>query len=105
MHPMKLKAGQRLSSTVCATKVVVVRAPADDVELTCGGAPMVDTADAAAPVGAPAPGHDAGSLLGKRYADEEAGLELLCAQAGAGSLACNGTILPLKAAKPLPASD
>lgn len=46
-----------------------------------------------------------GSQLGKRYADEELGVELLCTKAGQGTLAVNGVALPLKNAKPLPASD
>jgi hypothetical protein len=46
-----------------------------------------------------------GSQLGKRYADDEFGVELLCTKAGQGTLAVNGRPLPLKAAKPLPASD
>jgi hypothetical protein len=46
-----------------------------------------------------------GSLLGKRYSDDELGLELLCTKGGEGTLAVNGTPLPLRDAKPLPASD
>jgi hypothetical protein len=46
-----------------------------------------------------------GSLLGKRYADEDLGLELLCMKAGEGTLAVDGTAIPLRDAKPLPSSD
>jgi hypothetical protein len=46
-----------------------------------------------------------GTLLGKRYADEDLGVEVLCTKAGTGTLALDGTPLPIKAAKPLPASD
>ena len=39
---MQLKAGTRLESATCSTQVVVVKAPADDVDVRCGGAPMVE---------------------------------------------------------------
>jgi hypothetical protein len=48
---------------------------------------------------------DAGTQLGKRYAEESMGLELLCTKAGAGRLACNGKDLEIRSAKPLPSSD
>ena len=101
---MELKAGARLKRVACETQVIVVRAPQGDVEVTCGGAVMV-------PVDADAPGAalDAsaadGTQLGKRYADEELGLELLCTKAGKGSLQVNGVVIGLKQAKALPASD
>jgi hypothetical protein len=89
---------------VCATEAVVVRAPADDVDVRCGGAPMVAITDDA-PGGTVAAGFDGGSLLGKRYADPEIGLELLCTKPGAGSLSIGDTLVELKDAKPLPSSD
>ncbi len=46
-----------------------------------------------------------GSVLGKRYADETTGAELLCVKPGDGSLSIDGRLLPQKGAKPLPASD
>ncbi len=99
---MDLKAGQRLHSTVCDTDVVVVKA-ASGVDVTCGGAPMSPSRGAA--TGTPAAGHDAGSLLGKRYEDPESGVEVLCVKPGAGSVAVDGRVLTLKAAKALPSSD
>jgi hypothetical protein len=101
---MELKPGTRLRSTVCETQVVVVRAPSEPVELACGGAPLDDNLDGA-PTGEPAADLAGGTLLGKRYADSDVGLELLCSHAGAGTLTCNGVELPLKDAKPLPSSD
>jgi hypothetical protein len=101
---MQVKAGTKLASAVCETQVVVVRAPADDVDLGCGGAPLVG-ADEGGSGGEPDPALAEGTLIGKRYADEELGIELLCTKAGAGSLTCNGTVLAIKGAKPLPASD
>jgi hypothetical protein len=47
----------------------------------------------------------AGILLGKRYADETTGLEVLCTKPGAGPLAVDGRELQVKGPKPLPASD
>lgn len=101
---MKLKVGQPLHSGVDATAVIVIRAPEADVAVTCGGVSMVDRASTA-PTSAADPAHQDGTQLGKRYADEQLGLELLCTKAGEGTLAVNGNALPLKDAKPLPASD
>lgn len=103
---MKPRVGQMLASTVDTTAVVVVRWPDDDLDVTCGGAAMVDPRGPDAGVtGAADPTQLGGSLLGKRYADEDLGVELLCTKAGEGTLAVNGVPLPLKSAKPLPASD
>lgn len=102
---MRLKPGQKLRSAVCEAQVVVVKAPAADVEVGCGGAPLL--VDGQEPDGAAAldPGVGEGPLLGKRYADEELGLELLCSRAGQGALTVDGRVLPVKGAKPLPSSD
>jgi hypothetical protein len=43
--------------------------------------------------------------VGKRYADEKSGLEVLCAKRGPGPLMFNGRPLTVKGAKPLPSSD
>jgi hypothetical protein len=101
---VELKAGARLKSVACETQVIVVRAPQGDVEVTCGGAVMVPV-DAEAEAAALDPAAADGTQLGKRYADEELGLELLCTKAGKGSLRVNGVAIGLKQAKALPASD
>ena len=101
---MQLRAGQRLKSTACDTEVVVVRAPDGEIDVRCGGEPMV-ALDEDAPKGSVQPGFDAGTLLGKRYANEDASLELLATKAGKGSLSLGTTPLPRKDAKPLPSSD
>ena len=94
-----------LATSVAVAQFFVVRAPSGEAELACGGAALL-AADADRPDGLTLdPEHSEGSLLGKRYSDEELGLELLCTKAGAGSLTCNGVSLALKGAKPLPASD
>ncbi|CDR17953.1 hypothetical protein [Streptomyces iranensis] len=102
---MKPRIGQTLASTVDETTVIVVRAPGTDVRITCGGAPMCDAREKPGTAGGPDPAQAGGTLLGKRYADDELGLELLCTKAGQGTLAVDGRPLPVKAAKALPASD
>jgi len=100
---MQLKPGLKMHSAVCETQVIVVRAPAADVEVACGGTALLGPDESAE--GTIDPLFAEGTLLGKRYADEELGLELLCTKGGAGSLSCNGKVLALKGAKPLPSSD
>ncbi|HLM06758.1 MAG TPA: hypothetical protein VK402_16385 [Blastococcus sp.] len=102
---MKFSVGQTLSSPVDTTTVIVVRASEADAEITCAGVPMFDPRTGSAPEGTADPAQQGGSQLGKRYADEALGLELLCTKGGAGTLAVNGTPIPLRDAKPLPASD
>ncbi|MCW2914464.1 MAG: Uncharacterized protein JWN52_2532 [Actinomycetia bacterium] len=94
--------GTRLRSASCGTEVMVIHAPADPVELTCGGRPMSEDAEVTAASGEPA---DGGTLLGKRYVDDTTGLEVLCTRPGAGVLSVDGRHLTIKAPKTLPASD
>jgi hypothetical protein len=102
---VELKPGSRWRSAVCDTEVVVVRAPAGEVALECGGHPML-ALDADRPSDrAPAPGFDAGAPIGKRFEEPELGLEVLVSKGGAGSLSVDGTLLAVKGAKPLPSSD
>jgi hypothetical protein len=101
---VSIKPGTRLRSAVCATEVMVVAAPPDDVDLTCGGAAMLPM-DAESPGGSPAPDAAEGSQLGKRYVNEAGTLELLCTKPGEGSLGSGGQALAVKGAKPLPSSD
>ena len=101
----ELKAGSRLKSTVCNTEVIVVKAPAGDVPVTCGGAPMVPATEHVDAKGTPSPDAAQGTALGKRYVNADETLEILCTKAGEGSLGVDGTRLSLKEAKPLPASD
>lgn len=106
---MKLRVGQTLSSPVDTTTVMVVRAPSADIELTCAGVSMRNGkdggTDGGTEGGAADPAQLDGTQLGKRYADDDLGLELLCTKAGAGTLAVNGKAIALRAAKPLPTSD
>ena len=100
---MELKPRKRARSAVCTTEVMVVKAPATSIQLTCGGAPMVAPGDDA-PDGLLDPQFASGTLIGKRYV-HESGLEVLCTKPGDGSLSVDGEILLEKDAKPLPASD
>ncbi|MEV7981809.1 hypothetical protein [Streptomyces sp. NPDC086519] len=103
---MRPRVGQMLASTVDTTAVIVVRCPDQELEITCGGAAMTEgNGPGSAPAGTADPGLMSGSLLGKRYADDDLGVELLCTRPGPGTLAVNGVPLPVKTAKPLPASD
>ena len=79
---MNLKPGSRLQSQTCDTQVIVVRAPGDDIDLRCGGEPMVAVGSAGDRVAANAT-HSTGTLMGKRYGDDA--LELLCTKPGSGS--------------------
>ena len=102
---MKLGPGTRLRSAVCETEVIVVRPPADDVDLRCGGAPMVPLGEDPPAGAALDAAFSEGTALGKRYTDAEGSLELLATKAGTGSLSVGGEALVLKEAKPLPSSD
>jgi hypothetical protein len=100
-----LKPGLRLKSAVCSTEVMVIRAPADEVRLSCGGVEMVAATESPAPALRLDPAHAHGSLIGKRYVDGAERYELLCTKGGAGSLSLNGLALSVKQAKALPSSD
>jgi hypothetical protein len=102
---MKLKPGQKLRSAVSDAQLVVVRAPAEDVDIRCGGAPLLDAGDEPDGSASLDASLGDGPLLGKRYADDDLGLELLCARAGEGALTVGDRVLPVKGAKPLPSSD
>jgi hypothetical protein len=98
-----LKAGARFKSAVCETQVMVIKAPAEALELRCGGAEMI--APTAAGGGQLDPAQSGGTLIGKRYVDAAESIELLCTKGGKGSLSANGTALDVKQAKQLPSSD
>lgn len=103
-----MKIGSRLRSTVCSTEVIVVKAPAEEVVVECGGAPMevLTGSGGGAPAGAlQGPGDVPGTLVGKRYGSDDLGLELLCTKAGKGSLTAAGEPLGVRGTKHLPSSD
>jgi hypothetical protein len=102
---MELRPGLRLESATCDTQVVVVKAPKDAgaVDLRCGGEPMRELGSGGDRVPISAEGE--ATLLGKRYSQDELGLEVLCTQGGAGALSIGDQPLEQKGAKPLPSSD
>ena len=99
-----LKVGSRLRSSVCATEVMVIAAPDGDVDVRCGGAPMIEIS-AEKSGGSPDGAFADGTQIGKRYVNEAGDLELLVTKPGDGSLGVGDTALSLKEAKPLPSSD
>ncbi|HQR03034.1 MAG: hypothetical protein JSR19_01095 [Proteobacteria bacterium] len=100
-----LKAGTRLKSAVCDTEVMVIKVPAGEYDIRCGGAEMLDMATARDGAGSIAAGHDSGTLVGKRYVDSQEKVEMLCTKGGAGAVSINGEMLAVKQAKALPSSD
>ena len=99
-----LKAGARFKSAVCETQVMVIKAPAGEFDLRCGGAGMIAPTIASSG-GEPDPAHANGTLIGKRYVNADESVELLCTKGGKGSLALNGAAMDVKQAKQLPSSD
>ena len=98
-----LKPGSRFASSVCSTQVIVVKG-AGEVDLRCGGVPMVPAGTGAGD-GVSTDGAVDGTLLGKRYVDPDETVEVLCTRPGDGSLSIGDMLLELKDAKPLPSSD
>jgi hypothetical protein len=105
MADQELKAGSRWQSVVDDTQVIVVKAPNAAVELQCGGHAMVPVGSEIPSGLSTDPAFAEPTAIGKRFADEATGTELLATKGGAGTLALNGVAIPLKDAKPLPASD
>jgi hypothetical protein len=102
---MDLKPGSRWKSAVCDAEFVVVRPAKSPVRLECGGHPVIAHGEARAGDLVLSDAHAAGSAAGKRYADPESGLEVLCSKAGKGSLSVDGRPIGATEAKKLPASD
>ena len=102
---MELKPGLRLESATCDAQVVVVKLPpgGGDVDLRCGGEPMRELGAGGDRL--PVSFEGEATQMGKRYESAEAGIELLCTQAGEGALSIGDEPLLVKGAKPLPSSD
>lgn len=98
-----LATGQRLRSMVCATEIMVIAAPDEDVELKCGGALMAENGDGS--TGEVDAGFAEGTTIGKRYVNEGGSLEVLCVKPGDGSLSVGDTALTIKESKKLPKTD
>jgi hypothetical protein len=101
MPPYKI--GERLRSRVSTAEIVVVRSPGTELDITCAGVRLARDGEDR---GTETPVDGADRIeLGKRYEDRDSGLEVLCVVAGGGPLAAGGRVMPIKSAKPLPASD
>ena len=103
---MQLKPGTRLKSTVCTTEVVVGARTGRRHRRAVrrrGDGPVQCARHA--PGGSIDPIRAEGTRSGKRYADDQIGLELLCTKDGDGSLFIGDTPILAKDAKPLPSSD
>jgi hypothetical protein len=88
---------------VCETEVVVIRSSSASVTIECGGAPM--GSDSGDRDRGPVAGLDGGTLIGKRYAEKDSGLLVLCTRGGTGTLTADGRPLKVLAAQALPSSD
>jgi len=101
---MNIRPGTKLRSAVSTVELIVVKAPSTEVELGCGGSPVLAGGEPEEGA-APDPALSDAINVGKRYANEEIGIEVLVTKAGVGTLTVNGEVLLPKEAKPLPASD
>jgi hypothetical protein len=98
---VSLKVGSRLRTPTSTAEVIVVKAGTADGDLECAGAPMTTDSVTVEQQGA----GETTLQLGKRYTDDESGVEVLCTKAGTGPLVFAGRELGVKSATALPASD
>lgn len=82
-----------------------MRSDDEDIDLRCGGQPMVPLGEEPSAGLSLEPAFAEGTAIGKRYTNETGELEILCTKPGAGSLSIGDELLVLKEAKPLPSSD
>ncbi|SDH69907.1 hypothetical protein [Pseudonocardia oroxyli] len=98
---MTYKVGNRLRTHTSTAEVIVVRLGSGSGEFVCAGGVM--TTEPVTPE--LQSGEHVQLQLGKRYADAESGVEVLCTAPGAGPLMFAGRELSVKSAKQLPSSD
>jgi hypothetical protein len=104
--PVQLRTGARLRSQVDTTEIIIVRVPSHEVNLTCGGHPMIDVKAEPEAGLALDPALSTGTPVGKRFSlADDPSLEVLVTKGGDGTLADGATPLILKEAKQLPSSD
>ncbi|AGH48111.1 hypothetical protein CV103_13110 [Sphingomonas fennica] len=104
MAARQYKAGMKLKSAVCDTQIMVLRVPAEPLDLRIGGAPAL-AGDEAGDGATIDPALAGGSLTGKRYTDAEETMEFLCTKGGEGTITVAGREIGIKQAKALPSSD
>ncbi len=98
---MPVAPGARLRNNSSACEVVVVKAPTQAGELSCAGVIMTTEARE----GSATAGAGEVIALGKRYSNDEVGIEVLVVAPGEGPLTFEGAELTQKQATALPASD
>ncbi|MET9090140.1 hypothetical protein ABZX77_51260 [Streptomyces sp. NPDC004237] len=99
---VSLQVGNRLRGQNSTCEVIVVKGSDSPTVLMCAGAEM----SATVPVPATPQSSEGPPIqLGKRYTDDNSGIEVLCTKAGIGPLTFDDRELTQKAAKALPASD
>lgn len=98
---MHIRPGLKLKSLASTAQFIVIRAPGEDVDLTCAGALLAAAAGAQ-----PDEGEGGQDLqVGKRYSNGSGDLELLCTHPGLGPVQLAGQDLSIKVAQALPSSD
>ncbi|TXS95932.1 hypothetical protein FV139_08240 [Parahaliea maris] len=97
-----MKPGAKLFSVACETEVMVIRGTGE-FDLCCGGSGMATSTPEARHESAT--DMDGGTLIGKRYVNEDGSIELLCTKPGRGSLMVGNSVLGIKQAQALPSSD
>ncbi len=97
---IQLERGMTLRSAADGCELLVIKAPAEPIDLRYGGHPFGEVTG-----GMIESGFDAGTLLGRRYFSEEHGVEALCTKGGNGSLSVGTTLLLLKPFRPMPATS
>jgi len=102
---IQLRTGGRVRSATCTAEFIVVKAPAEPVDLRCGGEPVIAGVVRQDVTGSPGTAVDGGSSIGKRYVDATGAIEVLCTKSGPSALSTAGEPLVVKGAKPLPSSD
>jgi hypothetical protein len=100
-----LKPGLRLKSAVCATEIMVIRAPSLDAVLACGGTEMLGMAEADLPA-APSSrrimrGHPDRQALRRRARPRRGAVHARRRR----FVALDGVAMTVKQAKALPSSD
>ncbi|GAA2848648.1 hypothetical protein GCM10010472_01960 [Pseudonocardia halophobica] len=100
-----MKVGERFRSQGTTAQVIVMKGTDKDIQLSCAGAAMVGLGSPAEAAGAPPVETGEPLIVGKRYIDDESGVEVLCTAAGGGPLQIDGRTLVTAVAKLLPSSD
>ena len=102
---LDLKPGTRLFGAACTSEFIVVKAPAEPVDLRIGGHPALTSVDDRSGGLEVTTDPDDKPAMGKRYVDDDETIEVLCTKPGDGGVSIGATSLQLKDAKALPASD